>query len=603
MPHVIHELADRINRHLGAIGSTVRRIDSPVVRNDQLPQSSRNVIVLGDESALLDSVQNIIQQSQRSVVLASHKNRNAISATWLVPESHFMETWSDARAHDGTASVVQPMISPLYKSMSAVEVLSALMNDAESGYDSVRKTWTMNDAEWETVLANGVIPNTAFEQTSESEAEPAGIDRPSEGYNRPAVPRSDETIVELQFLPDPSVWDGRFANNGWLQELPKPLTHVVWDNPAWIAPADAANLKLQNGDLARLSAGKRAIEIPVWIVPGHAQGCVTLFHGYGLGHAGRVARETGFDVGPLLGSQRATITNLHHSAKIVTTQHHQAMSGRHLARSGSLNAYLDHPAHPEFAHPASPLPEANLHPAWSDDGHKWGMTIDLTACVGCSACVLACQAENNIPVVGKTQCDMNRHMHWIRVDTYYKGSADLPDQTLHQPVPCMHCELAPCEVVCPVAATSHSDEGLNQMVYNRCIGTRYCSNNCPYKVRRFNFHDYSNDFVDTPVMELLSNPEVSLRSRGVMEKCTYCVQRIENARIARSIEGDTLRDGDIRTACQSVCPSAAIRFGDLNDPKSEVAIAAKHPLNYSLLEEINTKPRTTYLAEVNNRIS
>ncbi|MGN6543802.1 MAG: 4Fe-4S dicluster domain-containing protein, partial [Aureliella sp.] len=295
---------------------------------------------------------------------------------------------------------------------------------------------------------------------------------------------------------------------------------------------------------------------------------------------------------------QATLHKTGRTYKLVTTQHHQTMDGRHLARAGTLEDYLKDPEHPEFAHPPSPTPDADIYPGWSYEGHKWGMSIDLTACVGCSACVIACQAENNIPVVGKKQCDMNRHMHWLRVDTYYQGRPEAPDKTLHQPVPCMHCERAPCEVVCPVAATTHSDEGLNQMIYNRCVGTRYCSNNCPYKVRRFNFLDYSQKFISDPTLVLLSNPEVTLRSTGVMEKCTYCVQRIERSRIAAELEDRPLRDGEIQTACQAACPAAAIRFGDLNDPESLVKQAHAHPLSYALLEELNTQPRTRYLAEV-----
>ncbi len=368
-------------------------------------------------------------------------------------------------------------------------------------------------------------------------------------------------------------------------------------------------LQLKNGDVVSIGVGgaqASSVEIPVWIVPGHATAAITLFTGYGRRVVGRVGKGTGFDVRPLMTKDSGTMqmavavrkTNRQH--QIVTTQHFQTMEGRHIARAGTLAEFLAQPDNPSFAHPPNPAPDDSFYPDWPYTGYKWGMTIDLTACVGCSACVIACQAENNIPVVGKEQVAVNRHMHWMRVDTYYTGSPDQPEHTLQQPVTCMHCERAPCEVVCPVAATNHSDEGINQMVYNRCVGTRYCSNNCPYKVRRFNFLDFSDDFISDPTLHLLSNPEVTMRQRGVMEKCTYCIQRIEGARIASQLEDRSIRDGDIKTACQAVCPAQAIRFGDLNDANSQVRAAHDHPLNYMLLEELNTKPRTTYLAEVTN---
>ncbi|MCA9011925.1 MAG: 4Fe-4S dicluster domain-containing protein, partial [Planctomycetaceae bacterium] len=388
-----------------------------------------------------------------------------------------------------------------------------------------------------------------------------------------------------------------------------PLTHTVWDNAAWMSPTDAESHQLKNGDVISIgetSDKVRSIEIPIWIVPGHANGCLTLFTGYGRRVVGRVGSGTGFDIRNLITHDATSLQmpvpmrktkRTHH---LVTTQHFQTMEGRHLARAGTITELREQPDRPSFAHPLHPAPDVTMYPDWPYEGHKWGMSIDLTACVGCSACVIACQAENNIPVVGKTQVAANRHMQRMRIDTYYTGSPEEPEQTLHQPVTCMHCERAPCEVVCPVAATNHSDEGINQMVYNRCVGTRYCSNNCPYKVRRFNFLDFSDDFIRDPTLQLLSNPEVTMRQRGVMEKCTYCIQRIEAARIAAQLDDRAIQDGDIKTACQAVCPAQAIRFGDLNDARSKVRETHNHPLTYALLEELNTKPRTTYLAEVTN---
>jgi Fe-S-cluster-containing dehydrogenase component len=549
-----------------------------------------------------------------SLTLANATNETTTATHWFVPCSHFLESWGDARAFDGTASIVQPLIAPLHQSLSAIELLAKLSEDEASGYAAVRKTWNKmlgekeNDSRWQQAVANGVIENSTAPTVKVSLQPSAAIqDSAVLASKRPAV--TGDGRFDIVIKPDPTIWDGRFINNGWLQELPKPLTHTVWDNAAWIAPADAERLKLINGDVVSIgeTTGEGGtIELPVWIVPGHATGCMTLFAGYGRRIVGRVGKGTGFDLRALVVANSATqrmSVPIHKTKKrrqVVTTQHHQMMEGRHIARAGSLTEYLQQPDNPEFAHPPNPSPDATFYPEWPNEGHKWGMTIDLTACVGCSACVIACQAENNIPVVGKEQVAMNRHMHWIRVDTYYSGSPDHPEQTLNQPVTCMHCERAPCEVVCPVAATNHSDEGLNQMIYNRCVGTRYCSNNCPYKVRRFNFLDFSDTFISDPTLHLLSNPEVTLRQRGVMEKCTYCIQRIEHTRIASQLDDRPIRDGEIKTACQAVCPAQAIRFGDLNDPASRVRVTHDHSLNYALLEELNTKPRTTYLAEVTN---
>ena len=345
----------------------------------------------------------------------------------------------------------------------------------------------------------------------------------------------------------------------------------------------------------------------MWRSPGHATGCVTAFLGYGQRVDGHVGLGTGRPANQLLSGRstagRCGTVHLKKTSKrvrLAATQLHHMMEGRHIARTGTLAEWQRSPSQPEFAHPPSTAPNSTFYPDWPEGEHRWGMTIDLTACTGCSSCVIACQAENNIPVVGKEQVLVNREIHWIRIDSYFLGSPDSPTAIVQQPVPCMHCEHAPCEVVCPVAATSHSSEGLNQMVYNRCVGTRYCSNNCPYKVRRFNFLDFSSDFIDRPSLRMLPNPEVTVRSRGVMEKCTYCVQRIEAARHQAQLEDREIQDGDIRTACQVACPSEAIRFGDLAQTNSHVAQTRRHPLNYGLLSELNTRPRTTYLAEVSN---
>jgi len=538
---------------------------------------------------------------------------------WVIPESHFLEAWGDVTAQDGTASIVQPLIEPLHDTLTTIELLAGLLNPeiissrdslpaARRGYEAVRETWRSRlqaddfEKSWTDALRRGVIEEKPVAKLVKSFG--LGSDLPKV-LTTSATTDSDWTVL---FRPDPTIHDGQYANNGWLQELPKPLSKLTWDNVAWINRTDAQNQGLSNGDCIRLSNGKHEVVVPVWIMPGQAAKCVTLFFGYGRRVGGRVATGTGVDVFPLRTSDAmwevsgVKLTNANEQRQLATTQHHHLMEGRHLARTGTLLQLLDNPEHPEFVHPPEPEVDSSFYEPWDySKGHRWGMTIDLTACTGCMACTIACQAENNIPVVGKDEVARNREMHWIRVDTWYEGSADEPEQTLHQPVPCMHCEQAPCEVVCPVAATNHSEEGLNQMVYNRCVGTRYCSNNCPYKVRRFNFLDFSDNFLTAPGLELLSNPNVSVRERGVMEKCTYCVQRIESARIDAHRNDREIQEGDVVTACQSACPAQAIRFGDLNDPKSAVRETHDHPLNYGLLENLNTRPRTTYLAEVRNK--
>ncbi|MGH9380667.1 MAG: 4Fe-4S dicluster domain-containing protein, partial [Thermoanaerobaculia bacterium] len=438
--------------------------------------------------------------------------------------------------------------------------------------------------------------------------------------NAPAVRQAASRLVARQrerpqvalcFRPDPTVWDGRFANLGWLQECPKPVTKLTWDNALLVSPATAQALGIETEQVVRVSAGERSAELPVWVQPGQADDCLTVHLGGGRTRCGRVGNGVGVDVYPLrttaapwtiegvsvapAGRRHQLVsTQLHHDMELASKEAHE----RHVLRVGTLDELR---RHPEMIHEMGhePGPEMTLyrnedHPY---EGHAWALAVDLNACTGCNACVVACQAENNIPVVGKEQVAMGREMQWIRIDRYFEG--DLADPQIHsQPVMCMHCENAPCEVVCPVAATVHSDEGLNDMVYNRCVGTRYCANNCPYKVRRFNFFHYSD--YETPVLKLLHNPNVTVRTRGVMEKCTYCVQRIEESKIEARVADRQLADGDIRTACQQACPSQAIAFGDKNDPDSEISRWRRSERNYALLADLNTRPRTTYLAKIRN---
>ena len=408
--------------------------------------------------------------------------------------------------------------------------------------------------------------------------------------------------LELIFRPDPHVYDGQFANNGWLQELPKPHTRLTWDNAALISPATAERMGLTNEELVELRFQGRRVQAPAWILPGHPDDSVTIHLGYGRRRTGRVGMGAGFNAYAVRPSGAAwfgsglELSKTGRRSRLACTQHHHSMEGRQPVRAGTLEDYRQDP---DFVREMGEEPpkDLSLYPERKYKGNAWGMVIDLSSCTGCNACTIACQAENNIAVVGREQVIIGREMHWIRVDRYYAGGLENP-ATYHQPIPCMQCENAPCEVVCPVNATAHSEEGLNDMVYNRCVGTRYCANNCPYKVRRFNFLLYSD--WETPSLKLGRNPDVTVRSRGVMEKCTYCVQRINAVKIDAEREGREIRDGEIATACEAVCPAEAITFGNINDPNSRVAKLKANKLNYGLLSELQTRPRTTYLAALKN---
>ena len=534
---------------------------------------------------------------------------------WHVPEAHFLESWGDARAYDGTVGIVQPLIAPLYQGKSAHEVFAALQGHPErSSHDVVHDYWKARDTgkefepSWQKTLHDGVMAGTALPPISVSLKE-----------NRESIsppPHEAQQTVTILFRPDPTIGDGRWANNGWLQELPKPLTKLTWDNAAQFSPATAEHLGLASGEMVRLSLAGRELRAPVWILPGQAEDCVTLHLGYGREYAGRVGTGIGVNAYRIRTSDRLwtapglKIEKVGASYPFATTQHQYIMGSgtdeeeaetvaafrRDLVRIATIDEFRKNP---RFAQdPDQQFPSSiSLFPNYKYEGYAWGMSIDLNSCTGCGACVVACQAENNIAVVGKDEVARGRAMHWIRVDTYNRGRIEEPE-IYHEPVPCMQCENAPCEVVCPVGATVHSPEGLNDMVYNRCVGTRYCSNNCPYKVRRFNFKLYSD--WTTASLYGLRNPNVTVRSRGVMEKCTYCVQRINAAKI-RAEEGDrSVRDGEIVTACQQACPTRAIVFGNQNDPGSAVAKLKAQPRNYSLLADLNTRPRTTYLARLRN---
>ncbi len=626
----VHALAHWMNHRLRNAGATVEytlpldsssESDSASIR--QLAEDLRarridTLVMLGgnpayDAPAELDFARALAEVPFR-VHLAAHVDETSALCHWHIPETHFLESWSDARAHDGTASLVQPLIAPLYEAggaKSVHELLAWLTGEGEkSAYQLLRAHWESASGKtgaeferfWRTALHDGVVAGTAFpalDVAPRAELDFGPAPAPAPGF-------------ELALCADASVFDGRFANNAWLQELPRPLTRLVWENAALLAARTAQELALEAGDVVQLEAGGRSLRAPVWIVPGHAEGVFTLSLGYGRRQAGALGTGVGCDAYALrtstapwrLGGVRVEKTGARQA--LATVQKHPEQEHRNLARvatferfkaSGKLAFAGQHVSPHDVLQPPS------LYPGFPYEGNAWGLVIDLNACLGCNACMLACQAENNIPVVGKSEVQNGREMHWIRIDRYFEGGGSEEHgeervQVVHQPVPCMHCENAPCETVCPVGATVHSDEGLNEMVYNRCIGTRYCSNNCPYKVRRFNFLAYADQTTES--LKLGRNPDVSVRTRGVMEKCTYCVQRISQARIQAKKEDRAIRDGEIVTACQAVCPTRAITFGDINDPASAISKLRAEPHHYGLLAELGTRPRTTYLGRLRN---
>jgi molybdopterin-containing oxidoreductase family iron-sulfur binding subunit len=478
-------------------------------------------------------------------------------------------------------------------------MLAALTATVEqSGHTILRQHWQQRHGTagfeefWRLSLYNGFAANTAEPLVTATPRPPAQL----------PVPAASQGI-EVAIRPDFSLYDGRYANNAWLQELPRPLTKITWSNAALISPKLAGQLKVQSQSMLRLSRQGRTVEIPVWILPGHPDDSITVHLGYGRLRAGHTGNGFGSNVYPLRTS--AQPWNAEVSAQpvegeeaLASTHTHFQMAGRDIVRSATLQEYQQDR---EFAHAETkaPSPDLTLYPNYGYNGYAWAMQIDINACIGCNACVIACQAENNIPVVGKHEVERGREMHWLRIDRYYEGNLDNPTATWFQPVPCMQCENAPCELVCPVAATVHDSEGINDMVYNRCVGTRYCSNNCPYKVRRFNFFHYAKYQPGSPLIAL-QNPDVSVRSRGVMEKCTYCIQRINRARIQAEKQNRSIHDGEFTTACAQTCPTQAILFGNLNEPNSQVVRSKGDPRTYGLLEELGTRPRTTYLAGIRN---
>ncbi len=605
-PAPLHALAHAMNLALGGRGSTFEVIE-PVAHAPQLQGESLRALI-ADMSAgsvthllVLDSnpvltapaawgFADALRRVPFSVSLAQIPDETARVTSWFVPKAHDWETWSDARAYDGTCTILQPQALPLFAGVSTHELLVLYGNAVPaSAEQAVRGTWATRMAQdfsrqWSNALSAGFVAGTA------AAASDARL-RAEAVRSAPAATVSSNELFVL-FRPDPSLWDGRYANNPWLQELPRPLTKIVWDNPLLIAPALARQLGLQNGDRARLSIENASVVAPIWIMPGQAPDCITAFLGSGRRAAGTVGDGVGVDFYPLTGLSGSVM--LHKEGgklDLASTVHHNLLleTPPDILRHGTLAQFL---ANPQFA--ADEQSEPHLYRGERSGPAAWAMSVDLNACIGCNACVIACQAENNIPVVGKSQVLREREMHWLRIDRYFEGQPDAPE-SFFQPVLCMHCEEAPCENVCPVGATVHDSEGLNVMVYNRCVGTRFCSNNCPYKVRRFNFFGYANE-QHRPAQSW--NPDVTVRARGVMEKCSYCIQRIAEARIIADHENRAV--GEVKTACQSACPTQAFTFGNLADPQSEVVKRKRSPLDFAMLEKQNTKPRTTYEALVRN---
>ncbi|MGZ3774371.1 MAG: 4Fe-4S dicluster domain-containing protein [Bdellovibrio sp.] len=646
-PAWVHELIFRMNDKLDNISHTVfftetvepesvLQVNSCKALTKDIEDREVDTLFILNGNPCFDAPYDLrfteaLKKVSLSFHLSLYVNETSAHCTWHIPSTHIFETWSDARAYDGQATILQPLIEPLYNGRSAHQLLALLQElEKQDPYEIVKSYWKEQlnaqdfDSQWELILNTGVIANTK----SSIESRPFKRFNSGIGFNfrfnsdvvltanyagiSPSSSRTDVSLststptrtplvsdpeIEVLFLPDPTIGDGENINNAWLQELPKPMTGITWDNPALVSLELAKKFNLQNGDLINITSNENAVTVAVWILSGQAANTITLHYGYGRTKTGKVGVLSGFDVFPIRNSsamsylRNVDVKKIGNTYKLASTQEHQKMEGeghvkiltsKQLSNAGELTA-------------PAPINSAISSTLKEDPDYAWGMVIDLNKCIGCGVCTIACQVENNIPVVGKMQVLNGRAMHWIRVDRYYEGN-DLQPQICFQPIPCMHCEKAPCELVCPVGATLHSEDGLNQMVYNRCVGTRYCSNNCPYKVRRFNFYRYSSS--EDNFLKMAQNPEVSVRSRGVMEKCTYCVQRIMAKKIEAEKEDRLIRDGEVIPACQQACPTRAIVFGNLKDKNSEVAKQKQSKRSYGVLSELGTAPRTTYLARI-----
>ena len=622
-PAAVHAIAHAIN---SALGSSAAKLGAPLLLDQSSGPRPLSQLVAdirkGEVHTLVITARNPVYGAPADldlgralravpnvIYLSPYEDETAQHATWFIPAAHELESWGDGRAEDGTVTFQQPLVSPLYNGQSEIDLLAGLLGEGEKGaFNNLREFWQGRTAggapafeqSWQRWVSDGVVPKSA---TPAEKATPRWEAIAAAAQEAARAPAAAADALEADFALDGRLYDGRFANNAWLQEMPDPITRLSWDNAALIAPATAARLKLRQDDVVELTLRGRTVRAPVLVQPGQAEGAVTLPVGYGRQSSSEtLAAGVGFNANALrtvdgfwfdrgLALQRAAVPEKLH---LVQTQEHHSMEGRAIVLSLPLEEF-EKEGEEILGEHRGPLP--SLHPPAEYDGFQWAMAIDLGKCTGCNACVIACQSENNIPEVGKENVSKSREMHWLRVDRYYKGDEANPE-VLVQPMLCQHCESAPCEYVCPVNATVHDDEGLNVMVYNRCVGTRYCSNNCPYKVRRFNFFNYTAQYSN--VERMAQNPDVTVRARGVMEKCTYCVQRIERVRIESRVGGKVIQDGDVVTACAQACPAQAISFGSLHDPSWKVAKLHKDPRRYDVLHELGTRPRTAYLARIKN---
>ncbi|MEM6675324.1 MAG: Fe-S-cluster-containing hydrogenase [Planctomycetota bacterium] len=632
-PAEVHARAHGLNAALGAIGTTVRYTDEPLASArtaelagllaDMRSGAVKTLLVLGGNPAYDAPADLKFAEAAKNVTLFHHglyRDETAVVCDWHLPATHWLEAWGDSRSWDGTHHIAQPLIKPIANGTSAIEVLAKLVGREADGRVETRTTFDAlglagdQEARYRQSLHDGLVDGSRMpflDVTPTSDL--------------PVIPEA-EPGMELSFFACPKVFDGRFANNGWLQELPDFTTKMTWDNAVLIGVKTAKALGIKTGSKVRVTVDGRSLDAAAYVAPGQAEDSLALSLGYGRRHGGLVAGfdkadvdAAGFDAYQLRGTASMSIANgvqiekTRGTYEFATTQEHHlidaiGMKGRRerlhkLAMEGTEEQWQNDHNFTEHVYHVPKL-ESLFDTKEYDGRHQWGMTIDLSTCSGCNACVVACQSENNIPIVGKEQVKRGREMHWMRIDLYYQGDAEEADtmDAVSQPVSCIQCENAPCEQVCPVAATVHGEEGTNDMVYNRCIGTRYCGNNCPVKVRRFNYFHYTK-YMDKPEhkrLQLAQNPNVTVRSRGVMEKCTYCIQRISEARIVARNEGRKIRDGEIVTACEAACSSGAIVFGDISDPESRVSKKRELGRAYSMLAELNIRPRTQFLARISN---
>jgi MoCo/4Fe-4S cofactor protein with predicted Tat translocation signal len=670
-PVEVHRLAWAINSALGAIGNTIELLktaesESADFNNFNIDVPSTLIVLGGNPKYNLSPT----LKGQTIVRFGYYEDETSYYSNWHFPAAHYLESWGDAATSDGTLVPVQPLIQPLYGGLTELEFLARIAGESQtSPYDIVRTTFAGSEEDWKKFLFNGYLEGSA--------AKPANLpgDQLMIVPKLPAIVSPGKDNLEVVFYRDAKMDDGRYANNGWLQELPDPITKLTWDNAVLVSRKTARELGVQNGDVVEITLNGKRVKGPIWTQPGMADYSLGLALGYGRERAGRVGTGVGFNaykifIGKYI-ETGATVRKTGETYPLATTQSHWSMEGRPAVREANLQEFSKDPGFANEMHGTEPPIVAPLYPNPLDEAkktalHQWGMAVDLSACVGCGTCVIACQSENNIPIVGKDQVQRGREMHWLRIDRYYTANPQFKKpsdafqkddeqqfaewiddvQAVNQPMMCQHCEAAPCENVCPVNATVHDQEGLNVMAYNRCIGTRYCANNCPYKVRRFNYLDYNKrpladlkgPFYPTPLthktdgkwdllswfkapdasgmrpedewdlIKMVKNPDVTVRMRGVMEKCTFCTQRIEQAKIAQKVKAgasDNVRLTDAagtipKTACQQACPAGAIVFGDISDPDSSVSRLKAQQRNYSVLGDLLTKPRTTYLARIRN---